>query len=69
MLGDRVMKTKKEMLEYYGKCCVSEYCLCENKDYPAGEKGKSNQRRDSLKIENIRDQKKAIEFIFERTAN
>lgn len=59
------MKTKKEMLEYYGKCCVSEYCLCENKDYPAFEEGKRAKATREGIIENIRGQKKAIEFIFE----
>ncbi len=59
------MKTKKEILEYYGKCCVSEYSLSKTKAYPSGEKGEHLARKDGLKIENIRGQKKAIEHIFE----
>ena len=59
------MKTKKELLKYYGMCCVSEFCLCENRAYPAGKEGDTLARKDDSKIENIRGQKKAIEFIFE----
>jgi len=59
------MKTGKEILEYYGKCCVSESSFEKNMAYPAGEKGETLARMDAFKIENIRGQKKAIEFIFE----
>ncbi len=58
------MKTKKELLEYYGKCCVSEYLLDTNA-YPSGKKGKGMMEKDERKLEDIRGQKKAIEFIFE----
>jgi len=59
------MKTKKEILEYYGKCCVSEYCLTEIKDYPINDKGEAMIKKDAFTLENIRGQKKVIEFIFE----
>lgn len=63
------MKTKKEILEYYGKCCVSEYCICKNEDYPSGKEGVALARKDAAKLENILGQKKAIEFILEQTVN
>lgn len=59
------MKTKKELLEYYGKCCVSDYCLSQEKNYPAGEKGENLAKRDNLKLANIQGQIKAIIYIFE----
>jgi hypothetical protein len=58
------MKNQKEILEYYGKCCVSEYLLATDRKYPSGEKGEILERSDNRKIENIKGQKKAIEFIF-----
>jgi len=61
---NKEVKTKKEILEYYGKCCVSEYCLTENRKYPDNEAGKAMAKKDDVKIEDIRGQKKAIEFIF-----
>ena len=57
------MKTIKEVLEYYGKCCVTEYILESNRAYPAGEEGHRALERDGLKLEDIRGQKKAIEHI------
>lgn len=57
------MKTKKEILKYYGMCCVSEVELTKRKDYPAGEKGKDLEHVDNMRLENILGQKKAIEFI------
>jgi len=58
------MKTNKELLEYYGQCCVSEHLLCESRDYPSGKEGENIIGKDTLKLEDIRGQKKAIEFIF-----
>jgi len=58
------MKTKKEVLEYYGQCCVSEYLLTQPTYYSADEKGKAMALKDASKLENIRGQKKAIEFVF-----
>ena len=60
------MKATREILEYYGKCCVSEYCLCKDRNYPDNEKGKALERKDSSKIEDIRGQKKAIEYILDQ---
>ena len=59
-----VMKTKKELLEYYGKCCVSEYALSENRIYTNDKEGEQLKEKDTLKLECISGQKKAIEFIF-----
>ena len=59
------MKTKKEILEYYGRCCVSEFSLSKNRNYPDGVKGEAMSKKDDFKLENIRGQKKAIEFIME----
>jgi len=63
--GNQAMKTKKEILEYYGKCCVSEYCLVENRNYTDDKQGEELARKNDLKITDIRGQKKAIEFIIE----
>lgn len=59
------MKTKTELLEYYGRCCVSEYLLIGKREYSADEAGEKLLRKDTLKLEYIRGQKKAIEFIFD----
>lgn len=56
---------KKELLQYYGKCCVSEYTLTEQQDYPEGGDGIRMINRDKLKLENIRGQKQALEHLFE----
>lgn len=57
------MKSKKELLKYYGMCCVSEYLLSGSKDYPSGAEGNILIKKDELELENILGQKKAIEFI------
>lgn len=62
------MKTKREILEYYGKCCVSEYCLSVKQIYPAGEKGDGMAKKDAMKLENILGQKVAIEHIIDSPA-
>ena len=57
------MKPIKEVLEYYGKCCVTEYVLESFKDYPSGKSGEESRRKDLFKLEYIRGQKLAIEHI------
>lgn len=57
------MKSIKELLEYYGKCCVSEYAFEHNRTYPAGDEGIKRMEQDALKLEDIKGQKKAIEYI------
>ena len=59
------MKPPKEILEMYGKCCVSEYALSSNRKYPDGDEGKQMRRRDDEKLADIEGQKKIIEWIFE----
>lgn len=57
------MKSIKELLGYYGKCCVSEYVFEHNRVYPSGEEGKKLMEQDAFKLEDIKGQKKAIEYI------
>jgi len=59
------MKTSKEILGLYGKCCVTEYVFEEITDYQAGKQGEKMMRQDRMKLENIKGQKKAIEWLFE----
>ena len=56
------MKNEKELLEYYGKCCVSEYTL-DRSNYPSSKEGERYSQQDAMKLENIRGQKLAIEYI------
>ncbi len=58
------MRDNKEMLEYYGKCCVTEEILSKDRCYEAGPDGGAHQLRDRVKLESIRGQKKAIEWFF-----
>lgn len=57
------MRSIKDILEYYGKCCVSEYVFEHTNDYPAGHEGQKFMEQDALKLEDIRGQKKVIEYI------
>lgn len=59
------MKRPKEILELYGECCVSESSLTAGADYSDGEEGKARHKKDEAKLENIRGQKQAIEWLFE----
>ena len=56
------MKTKQEILEYYGRCCVSEFLL--SKETPSDKRGEAMEQKDAAKLQNIKGQKMAIEFIF-----
>lgn len=57
------MKDLKTIIEYYGKCCVSEYAIDHNNIYPVGKDGEELRKRDALKLADIAGQKKAIEYI------
>ncbi len=58
------MRTPKEILEQYGKCCVSEHLLTHDRLYSA-EEADTHRKKDDFKLESIRGQKISLEWMFE----
>lgn len=61
------MKTSKQILEQYGKCCVSEFRLSENEHYgeESNKKLEEFKYRDAMKLQSIRGQKISLEWLLE----
>lgn len=59
-----IMKNPKEILQFYGRCCISEN-IYNNREYKDDAEGKEDHQSDMGAIQRIRGQKAAIEWLFE----
>lgn len=58
------MKTAKEVLEQYGKCCVS-IARVEEAEYSDDEVGSKNRMIDHKTLKYLEGQKTSLEWLFE----